>query len=85
MLDTGGGSVFERAACPTTSIGHSDASDSPILVRQRTSDKPPERVANIPVSKPSARRGGGTDLHEWSTLAQPVHERKSAKAPCASG
>ena len=42
--------LLSQAACPKAFIGHPDASDSPILVRQRTTDKPPERVAKVPVS-----------------------------------
>ena len=43
-------SVLKRTACPKTTIGHPDAGDSPITIRQGVADKPPKRVANVLVS-----------------------------------
>ena len=41
-------SMFKRTAGPDTTVGHSDAGDSPVFIRQGT--EPPKGVANVSIS-----------------------------------
>ena len=43
-------SVLQRAAGPKSAISHADAGNTPIIVGNRATDKPPKRTANVLVS-----------------------------------